>query len=402
MTDPSPESIVLRRVLQRLGWQRTGGFRNALDYWEARTHSHEMSALRDTRLVFPLIPDAPDYEDLLTDLEQRLRILHGDDLARAIDLVRVMISRRLDEVDVKRETDNEAGLIAWQSGNQMIDSARGLLSTAAKTASGPRKRFAHASSTIADEYLRHCYMGQTRVGSYVVTALTPSEESFATSKSASAKSKKHPRIPGRQITATLVGALGAVSAAIEESRGAKDALQAFDEKIGSGVSYELLAALEPITTGDESAIVVEFNENDQLALAEMPVHRAEFAFTPEDGKVIARARQHFEQAPEPRLLTVSGEVTLLRSSQADAERQIRLHTRIDGRPRSILVNLSDEQYDQAVRAHGAKVMLSVTGEVEQRTRGSAIDRAEAVRVETTPVSAEVKSEARAPLFDMGE
>lgn len=400
MSDVSPSPVVLTRVLQRLGWDQIGGFRDSLAYWEPRERVSSLQAsARDERIIFPLVTHAPDFDDLLEEVALRLRERHGDEFEHEEALVRLLLVRHLDEMDVKRETDNAAGLIRWQSGNQMIESARGLLGAAAKAANQPRKRFAQAQSTIADEFLQSCYMGQTRVGSYVVTALTPAAESFATSKSVEANSKRHPRITGRQITATLVNSLSAVQEAIEASKASGGDLTAFEEQVVAGVSFELLSSLESLTSDEDSAIVVEFNDTEETTLLPVPPKRVEFAFTPEDGKAISLARSFFESAPAPVFAVVSGEVTFLKNSQSESEHQIRLHTRVHGKPRSIVVNLSAEQYDSAVQAHGAKVMFTVVGELEQRTRGSIIERAESVRVESTPVSVELPGRADTPLWD---
>ena len=401
MNEPTLEPIILTRVLLRLGWERVGSFRESVAYWEpADSASNRFTSVRDERILFPLATDAPDFDDLLEEVTFRLRARHGEDFVHEEELVRLLIQRRLDEIDVKRETDNAAGLIRWQTGNQMVESARGLLGAAARAANLPRKRFAQAQSTIAEAFLQSCYMGQTRVGSYVVTALTPAGQTFATSRAVDANSKKHPRITGRQITATLVNSLSAVREAIEVSKKTPDGdIAAFEEQIMAGVSFELLASLEPLTADDESAIVIEYNDIEQTSLLPSPQQRVEFAFTPEDGKTIARAKSFFEAAPEPTHVVMSGEVTFLKNSQSDSEHQIRLHTRLHGKPRSVVVNLSAEQYDSAVRAHGAKVMITVMGELEQKTRGSIVERPENVRIESTPVSVELPASTDTPLWE---
>ncbi len=394
MSDDTPNTAVLARALTRLGWRTVGGFREALSYWEPSARTRE----RSERVVLPLIADAPDYLDLLGDAIRQMQNLYGRDFAEALELATLLLERKFDEVNVKRETDNDAGLIKWQSGNQLVDSTQGILAAAAKSSNLSRKRYSNAQAVIADDFLSQCYMGQTRVGSYIVTALTPSNQTFATSKATGKGAKKHPRISGREITATLVTALEAVREALDESAKKTANFAAFDQRVIRGVSFELLAALQPVTTGNESAIAVEFNHNEESSLLTDRPRRVEVAFTPEDGVRISQARAYFEKTPAPKLVAMVGEITALKNSESDAEHQIRLHGRIKGKPRTVVVHLSEQQYDEAVRAHGSKRMFSVLGELEERTRGSVIAQAENVRVEQTPVSATLPDHPSTPLF----
>lgn len=394
MSDQHMNPAVLTRALEQLGWHTVGGFRDALTYWEPINHEHA----RAERVAFPLAPAAPDYSDLLDDIARRMHTLYGSEFAEVFSLATLLVERQFDEVDVKRQTDNRAGLIKWLSGNDMVDSTQGILAAAAKSSNLTRKRYAHAQSVIAEDFLSQCYMGQTKIGSYVVTALTPSAQTFATSKAVDAGSKKHPRISGRDITARLVTSLQAVRDALDETPALAETFDAFDERVVEGVSFELLASLQPLTSGDESAITVEFNSNDQHTLIPDETRRVEFAFTPEDGAKIGRARAYFEQTPEPSLVSMVGEITGLKNSESDPEHRVTLVGRVKGKPRTVTVHLTDEQYDEALKAHGAKRMFSVVGELEERTRGSFISQAERVHIEETSVSAPLPDHTITPLF----
>jgi len=394
MSNKHMDPAVLTRTLERLGWHTVGGFRDTLAYWEPLSREHS----RAERIVFPLATDAPDYDDLLDDVAVRMHTLYGSEFAEVFSLASLLVERQFDEVDVKRQIDNRAGLIKWLSGNEMVDSTQGILAAAAKSSNLTRKRYARAQSVIAEDFLSQCYMGQTKISSYVITALTPSAQTFATSKAVGAGSKKHPRISGREITARLVTSLQAVRDALDETPTTSETFDAFDERVIEGVSFELLASLQPLTSGDESAITVEFNNNDQQTLVQGEARRVEFAFTPEDGVKIGRARAYFEETPEPTLVSIVGEITGLKNSESDPEHRITLSARVHGKPRTVTVHLSDEQYDEALRAHGAKRMFSVVGELEERTRGGVIAQAERVQTEETLVSAPLPDYPTTPLF----
>lgn len=138
MSDQHMNPAVLTRALERLGWHMVGGFRNTLAYWEPVGREHP----RAERIAFPLAPDAPDYDDLLDDVAVRMRTLYGSEFAEVFSLASLLVERQFDEVDVKRQIDNRAGLIKWLSGNEMVDSTQGILAAAAKSSNLTRKRFA--------------------------------------------------------------------------------------------------------------------------------------------------------------------------------------------------------------------------------------------------------------------
>lgn len=397
MNDTQFDGNLLRRSLRRLGWAEVGSFRDALQYWEPAylVSGENKSGRSSDRLVLPLKEDASDAQDLLIDASGYLLQKYGREFEQVIETVRMMLTRHLDEIEVRRETQNSAGMIQWELGNEAVLSTRDMLSASAKAAASRKKRFFNAESVISEEFLAQCYMGQTKVGSYVVTALTPAEASLATSRSKDS-AKMHPRVEGRAVTETLAESLSAVRDAIDEVRGAGGKIEAFELSVASGVSHELLAALEPLTHGSESGIeIAYFRTADEDDMAETPRDRASFAFTPEDSKIIAKARDYFEATPEPQEAHLTGEVTGLKNSSSAAEHQIKLATRVNGRPKMVTVELTPEQYDQAVEAHGQKRLFTVVGALEMRQRGSYVTTPEQVRVEETNIS-EVTEARRKP------
>ncbi|WP_127794352.1 hypothetical protein [Agromyces sp. LHK192] len=396
MTISVSDSLTLRRALRRLGWAQTGSFRGALEYWAPKNPDGAAPpSIGLDRLIVPIVDTAADAQDLLDDASNALLQRYGREYAQTLEMIKLMVARHLDEVEVRRETPNNAGLIRWQLGDEAIESTRGILSASARAAISKKKRFASAENVVSEEFLSQCYMGQTKVGSYVITALTPAEASIVTSRAKPDPKRPSPRVAGRLITDTLVGSLEAVKDAIAEAhRSREDQVNdAFELAVMSGVSYELLAALEPLTRETESSIQVAYFRTGRDDLDEEPVQQPthEITFTPEDSKIIAQARAYFAKTPDPRPMRLTGEVTDLKNSSAAAEHRIKLATRVNGRPRTVTVNLTADQYAHAVDAHGQERMFTVFGELETRQRGAYVETPETVRVENTLVSDEVRS-----------
>ncbi|MCJ1702121.1 hypothetical protein MT356_20615 [Rathayibacter festucae] len=408
MTELPLSTDVLRRSMKRLGWAAVGSFRNDLQYWEPRDlDERQFDRAELPRVILPIRKHASDTEDLLGDAALLLSQQHGKEFHQVVETVRLMLSKHLDEIEVRRATSNAAGLIHWQLGNDAIVSTRDILSASAKASSSRRKRFYNAESVIAEEFLAQCYMGQTRVGSYVVTALTPAEASLATSRSQKSD-QLHPRIEGRMVTETLAESLGAVQDAITEAKKSNGQIEAFEMAVASGVSYELLSALEPLTRGTESGIEISYFRSDFTEDGGEPLTAriVEFAFTPEDNFIIGKARQYFEASLEAKDARLTGEVTDLKNSSAEAEHRIKLAARINGKPKSVTIELTPEQYTSAVEAHGLGRLFTVVGELEMQKRAAHMHAPGRVVVEDTLVSEAKRSSRKMastalppPLFD---
>jgi len=132
-----------------------------------------------------------------------------------------------------------------------------------------------------------------------------------------------------------------------------------------------------------------------------------FAFTPEDSLVIAKAREYFEASPQPKSARLTGEVTDLRNSSAEGEHRIKLAARVNGKPKSVTVELLPDQYDSAVEAHSRGRLFTVIGELEILKRSAYLRTPERVTIEETNVNEVLPSSRRnrttatpPPLFEV--
>lgn len=374
-------------ALERMGWSEVGRFRERVAYWAPLPSSDSGSRLSRDRLMIPLVSSAPDFDSLLSSAVASLRTEFGRAFDQQLETVHLMLTRQLDEIAVKRETPTASGMIDWSGGDVMVSAVRGMLSAGAKASNARQMRFLTSQSTISKEFLAGCYMGQTRVGSYVVTALAPANRDFATSL---AKNTKAPSLSGRLITQRLAASLGAVRAALDETDGTSRDHEVFEDYVKDGVSFELLKALEPLVAGGESAVEIEFNSLDtQIPLEGVAreADRVEVVFSAKDADKITRARMAFETAPPPSTARITGEVVSLHSSHASDDQRITVAALIDKAFRSITINLNRDQYLEAVRAHGESRFFTVKGDLEVRSRGRFIEVADEVQVEDLLLSA---------------
>jgi len=137
----------------------------------------------------------------------------------------------------------------------------------------------------------------------------------------------------------------------------------FTEKVGAGVSHELVKALAAFAANSESAVQIEL---ESIGGATRTLK--EFDFKPPEAGVLTTTSNALVQDPEPRVVTLIGEVTLLSRDNDHEERVIRLDVVRGGAVRRARVRLTAEQYEAAPQAHREERPVSATGSLEKEGR----------------------------------
>lgn len=317
-------------------------------------------------LIIPLDPDRNDYQGLVAKAQRILYDQYGREarkLARTLELRR---SAELEATRWKKETPAEAGIILWEDGERLYTSARSQLAASAKATREARRYHGNASSYVAKQFLENSYMGQTEVGSFIITALTPARQRFAASRHIEEMRHANPRgyetFSGEQIIDTFVRALFAVQECITEFR-RSPRIEPFLEAVTEGVSYEFTRALRDLAQGSEAAVeIARLSSNGEQQQPK------EFVFDPADVPVLDRAADELATNPEPLQVELLGEVTLLSRSAESGDRVIRLNVEDGADIRKARIRLSAEQYEMAMEAHRQEASLRIRGTLEKEGR----------------------------------
>ena len=296
---------LLARALTDAGWRLMGKSKSG----NARYEDIQFGARR-----WILVPEdlrVPGAAELLSDAWRQLVELSPGLLERILDQD---FSGLHDSVRFRKETAAPRGLILWHEGEQLVRAARETLAAGAKAFSGKRAYFGNSNSGIVQRYLSATYMGQTGIGSYVVTALTPV---LSLGEGLSKESAASP-VQGRDVTLSVATALGAAVEAIDHYQSTKS-VAGFREAVSRGLSVELARGL------------VALAEKAELTLA---------------------------QDPEPALRQqVRGRVHLLTKAEVDGPGVIGIDTGA-GKYR---VRLNPDDYARAVRAHEVEATVVAEG-----------------------------------------
>lgn len=346
----------LLSALRQFGWEPSPGRPGIYDIWTPTDPS-----VPDLEIIVPRDGERSDYASLFRRAVDAFTTAEGADARRRLDLLLLVEQSQLDATEWRKETPFGAGFIGWEEGEKLIASASASLSAAARAVREPRRRFGNASHFIAKTFLDHCLMGQTAVGSYIVTAHIPSQHRFHLTQKSQDAAGIRPRetetTSGRAVVESLATALEAVQSGLEEYSRTPH-LEVFEERVEAGVSVELTRALADFTAASESAVKI----TRYAANSDLPGLESEFDFKPTDAGVLEKVARTLAATEEPRRTTLTGEVTLLSHGSDAPAHVIRLLADPGSGANVVRVRLDAKNYEKAIEAHrqGAKIRVSGT------------------------------------------
>lgn len=348
-------SEVLTFALSELAWQRAGGVPGIYDIWETSEGHAEV--------LVPLDRARPDYKRLVSRAVGQFGQAGGELADRALEAA-LLRSAAFGTQTWHKESPLPSGMIPWSSGTELFKAVSGTLAASAKSAHHARRHHKQSSSPVAKAFLDQVRMGQTQAGSFIVTAHVPLAAQISTKKSGSEAlfPDTSELIPADQIVDTLARALDAASSSVEEYR-SHARLDAFEEAVTVGVSYELTNALAALTTGGNCEVILE-----RLGDTPTGISTSTFEFRTPDSQVFADAAELLKVPDEPEHVSVLGEVTALRRDHDGFDLIRTIQVRVE-RPRNlgtVSVQLDSRTYDEAVQAHRDQLLVMIEGTLERR------------------------------------
>jgi len=289
----------------------------------------------------------------LSQLEGRSENAIAQDIQRASrDIIRM-------RAVVDNRTD---GSIPLEDGSLLARSARSLMLAAACAAHEPRRAYGPRKPAPATEYLRGLSMGQTEVGSFVLTVLSPVPPAFTQQTVLPfVDAAATPDHYNRRVTRTLSTALGAVTRATEASIATGD-ITPFDDAVAEGVSADLCESLGIL---HECATVsaVSISVGWAPARPEPSQLPTSHEFTPDAIEYIGAAgRSLRERSPVDDFEMLGIVIAIDRPSDAFAGVATVL-TDVDGNPRKVRIAVFGEDWTKAHDAMKLGLLLSCRGEL---------------------------------------
>lgn len=251
------------------------------------------------------------------------------------------------------------GSISLLAGVDLVQQSRDALLAAACSAGGPQRYYRSGSNARATEYLRSVKLGQTEHGSFVVNLFSPVPPQLADASQQALWPGLEDEPFSRQVTLTLARAVDALVDALGEvGRGAD--IEAFENAVERGVSSNLCRAIAGLIKDGNG---LDFSLNwARTRHAPQPRYRRQFSEA--DSHILSEAAKVLKERQSFKNEVLEGYVTGLKRDVAPTDGRIRLKTFVEGQPRSVSIELPEDEYRKALEAHDSKLQIEVEGDLE--------------------------------------
>jgi hypothetical protein len=262
--------------------------------------------------------------------------------------------------------DNGPGLIGLDDGVQAFESVRSLVIAAACSLDAEQPRAVQPARKSAEvlRLLREVRIGPPAEGSFVLSIHTPVPPRLSLTQPA--LFEEEPVEPfERRVSLRIYDAVRATHDAANDALGGPNGLDVFTAAVPTGVTANLCEAL--IGLGGEAGHPFELS----LRLApSRPLRGRQFEpirFRRDHLPVLAAAAQELrERVPEEGLVVVGNVVRLHREGTGTGEISVAGTVEGDDRLRRVWMNLGDDDYVTATRAHQEMLVVSVRGDLVRR------------------------------------
>ena len=374
---------LLPTILEALGWSLKAERPGIAQAWYPKQTFERQNFDDSPYILVPLegAVSSDEYDSLIDRAYNYLRCEYSS-FDSLYEFERINQSESLDSISNRADTGTKSGLISLQEGEQLFSGTRELLLSSAKAADRRKAYFGNAASVVAEEVLSKSYLGQTRIGSYVVTAYVPSRKQFAITKASDKKEKSiNKTIVGRDITKSMSDALNALNQSIKDvKKGSTDPEDIFIGSVQSGVSFELLDAVTRMVqagpTVKATTVSIEFKPKSPAEKSKTKCYELKT----EDLPIFNTAKQILRKKEDVGDATITGEVVLLQHSSKEKDHEIKLVAVRNRKLIHVKVSMNRQQYKTALQAHQGEKTLIVTGKLIPQTRGYQMTNPKAVSI----------------------
>lgn len=360
------DADLLHVLLDRFGWVKEPVAADNAEFWFRTADDMRRNAFG---IVVPTNKSKSDYDDLVSKALSTMRRIHGREYDNELGLLHAEFLMALDPIEIREDTGVTNGMIHWRSGSHLITTMEGMLKASAKASVVKERYFGNSQSVVSESVVKGTYMGQTKIGSYIVTAYVPSAQPFAITESKDEKASIQKSVSGRAITSSMRTALHAFDEATREvlKSDSETAYGVFDEAVNDGVSCELLSAISNLSADNETQITISFARPKGE-----PAERYEIVIQPDVHPVVERAQAYLRLPEKATSCHIIGEIVGLKHDSSKRNYEITMKTLGKELPSTVKVFLSAEDYIKAVETHGDGKLFELTGVIHRYRRGTTV------------------------------
>lgn len=305
-----------------------------------------------------LLPNSSRFPDYAASVAQAISAMSEIELRDELQILKDIQVSGTDVLRVRAIGADESGSIDVEAGVSLFRSSHDLL-LAAACAVGQKKRVYKAGkNSDATEYMKNVKFGQTEVGSFIVTLLSPVPPLMSGGQQEGLWPEFDQEPFERQVTRILGNAMEQVQKAVARVNSGYG-IEEFEEAVELGVSANLCAATSKlIESGDGLDLSLTWAQSRKA-----PLPRSSFKFGLEDGRILNEAARLLkDKAPRPDE-DLTGFVTKLSRSESRVPGTITIKAIVDDRMTSITTELPEDMYAEATVAHADRNTISISGDL---------------------------------------
>ncbi len=351
------------------GWVEDGNLNEIATIWHRKEKEFQ-----EFEILQPLKKEIKDYNQRVYDL---IEVLSEFEQRTIFDIINDLNNFYADVIKIRVIHDDvKGGSIPLNDGVLLFEKAEELLVSVVKSTYNKRKYFSSGKITedISD-FLENMRLGQTEHGSYVVNLIAPiiykekqQEELLKTSVT-------------RAITENLSRSLAAIDLSIKNFKATQNT-SSFDGAVENGVSANLCDALIGISgkLKNRDIRVTIFLSGIEENYHEIQLeHNFDSATVP----YLQIASDYYKEKYVFYDRRVSGLVTKLSHEEEDDVGTVTIDASINDDEKSVIIELSIEEYWQAHSAHKKLQLVECLGDLHVSPRSARLVNVKNFRVITS-------------------
>lgn len=340
------------------GWNNAKRISGEVSIWESDKDNKQ-------RVWVPLDSEFADYTESLERALSTLSVYEKRDKQKIVEDIEAFFIGDVLRIRSEDPLNKHAGTLPLKDGILLMKKARDIVVYGACSTENLKATHPTYRSETVKEYLDNVRIGQTERGSYIVKVISPlPKEMNVPEQNVLPHQEKH-RPFERRVVETLMTALYTVKeiATELESKGIFEP-EPFIESVEYGVSANLcesiartddvskLLPLEVNVSWAYSAFDINMNVNKSVSIPTTIMPYIEQA-----GKAL--------REKEPKYYEICGIVTHLHRESKLGPGSITVGTSIEGKPKSVHIQLGEADYDVAIQAHREGIEVVCSGEIKK-------------------------------------
>jgi hypothetical protein len=253
--------------------------------------------------------------------------------------------------------DDGDGTIPVDAGAELIKNAREMMLAAASATVERRSFFPTRKPALATDYMSRVRLGQTELGSYIVTLLSPVSPTLHVAKQQDLGLADPFE---RQVTLTLARSLAALRQAASDAA-ATGNFESFEAAVNRGVTANLCTAVVGMTEGLGRSADLDIGISWSPARPLQEEEPSRVRFGADTAPTIREAARIIRETAPLDDYEVIGLVVHLDRRPDEKLGRIRVLSVTDGDARTISMTLAPTDYTVAIRAHKNRLPVSATG-----------------------------------------